>query len=161
MTYIRVTGNSKEIPILNSNSSVGLLTQVNEGKSISFIYTICLYRGFGIHSIISLLFTQTINTFTNSVLDKLLGQLGIYATWLSSIAYLQKLLRIFYIFTPRFWQWLHTFSYWTKPSRICLHIYSHRLAFLSIKLADFIVHEANLIALLTLAARIHFAKFFR
>ena len=40
----------------------------------------------------------------NSALDKLLGQLGIYATWLSSIAYLQKQLRIFYIFTPRFWQ---------------------------------------------------------
>ena len=30
-----------------------------------------------------------------SALDKLLGQLGIYATWLSSIAYLQKQLRIF------------------------------------------------------------------
>ena len=33
-----------------------------------------------------------------SALDKLLGQLGIYATWLSSIAYLQKQLCIFYIF---------------------------------------------------------------
>ena len=33
-----------------------------------------------------------------SALDKLLGQLGIYATWLSSIAYLQKQLRIFYNF---------------------------------------------------------------
>ena len=32
-------------------------------------------------------------------------------------------------------------------------------AFLSIKLADFIVPKANLIALLTLVARIHFAKF--
>ena len=31
-----------------------------------------------------------------SALDKLLGQLGIYATWLSSIAYLQKQLRIFF-----------------------------------------------------------------
>ena len=30
-----------------------------------------------------------------SSLDKLLGQLGIYATWLSSIAYLQKDLHIF------------------------------------------------------------------
>ena len=30
-------------------------------------------------------------------------------------------------------------------------------AFLSIKLADFIVRKANLIALLTLVARIHFA----
>ena len=34
-------------------------------------------------------------------------------------------------------------------------------AFLSIKLADFIVRGANLIALLTLVARIHFVKFFR
>ena len=34
--------------------------------------------------------------------DKLLGQLGIYATWLSSIAYLQKQLHIFIFFTPRF-----------------------------------------------------------
>ena len=33
-----------------------------------------------------------------SALDKLLGQLGIYATWLSSIAYLQKHLRIYHIF---------------------------------------------------------------
>ena len=33
-------------------------------------------------------------------------------------------------------------------------------AFLSIRLADFIVPEANLIALLTLVARIHFAKKF-
>ena len=34
--------------------------------------------------------------YFNSALDKLLGQLGIYATWLSSIASLQKQLRIFY-----------------------------------------------------------------
>ena len=38
----------------------------------------------------------------NSALDKLLGQLCIYATWLSSIAYLQKQLRIFIFFMPRF-----------------------------------------------------------
>ena len=37
-----------------------------------------------------------------SALDKLLGQLGTYAIWLSSIAYLQKQLRIFKFFTPRF-----------------------------------------------------------
>ena len=30
-----------------------------------------------------------------SALDKLMGQLGIYANWLSSIVYLQKQLRIF------------------------------------------------------------------
>ena len=35
-----------------------------------------------------------------SALDKLLGQLGTYATWLSSIAYLQ--MRTFILFTPRF-----------------------------------------------------------
>ena len=33
-----------------------------------------------------------------SALDKLFGQLGIYATWLSSIAYLQKQLHIFIFF---------------------------------------------------------------
>ena len=37
-----------------------------------------------------------------SALDKLLGQLGTYATWLSSIAYLQNQLRTFIFFTPRF-----------------------------------------------------------
>ena len=37
-----------------------------------------------------------------STLDKLLGQLGTYATWLSSIAYLQKQLRIFIIFYATF-----------------------------------------------------------
>ena len=66
VTYIRVTGNSKEIPILNSNCSVVRLTQVNEGESISFIYMICLYHGFAIHSVISLLLTKTFNTFTNT-----------------------------------------------------------------------------------------------
>ena len=38
-----------------------------------------------------------------SALDKLLGQLGIYATWLSSFAYLQKQLHIFiFFFMPHF-----------------------------------------------------------
>ena len=37
-----------------------------------------------------------------SALDKLLGQLGINATWLSSIAYLQKQLRIFIFFYATF-----------------------------------------------------------
>ena len=42
-------------------------------------------------------------TYGISTLDKLLGQLGIYTTWLSSIAYLQKQLRIFiYIFYATF-----------------------------------------------------------
>ena len=38
----------------------------------------------------------------NSAVDKLLGQLGIYKTWLSSIAYLQKQLRIFIFFYALF-----------------------------------------------------------
>ena len=54
VTYIRVTRNSNKIPILNSNNTVVYLTQVNEGNSISFIYTIGFYRCFGV---ISLLFT--------------------------------------------------------------------------------------------------------
>ena len=57
VTYIRVTRNANKIPILNSNNTVVYLTQVNEGNSISFIYTIGFYRCFGIHSVISLLFT--------------------------------------------------------------------------------------------------------
>ena len=40
-------------------------------------------------------------TKVHSALDKLLSQLGIYATWLSSIAYLQKQLRIFIYFLRR------------------------------------------------------------
>ena len=42
------------------------------------------------------------NTTKSSALDKLLGQLGTYATWLSSIAYLQKQLRIFIFFYATF-----------------------------------------------------------
>ena len=60
----------------------------------------------------------------DSALDKLLGQLGIYATWLSSIAYLQKQLRIFIFFYATFFFCDYTFSYCTKPSGMCLHIYS-------------------------------------
>ena len=60
-----------------------------------------------------------------SALDKLLGQLGIYATWLSSIAYLQKQLRIFiYFFFATFFFCDYTFSYCMKPSGMGLHIYS-------------------------------------
>ena len=40
--------------------------------------------------------------YISSALDKLLGQLGTYATWLSSIAYLQKQLRIFIFFYATF-----------------------------------------------------------
>ena len=56
VTYITVTRNSNKIPILTSNYTVVYLTQVNEGNSIPFIYTIGFSRCFGIHSVISLLF---------------------------------------------------------------------------------------------------------
>ena len=63
-----------------------------------------------------------------SALDKLLGQLGIYATWLSSIAYLQKQLRIFTFFYALFFFCDNTFSYCVKPSGMCLHIYTRPLS---------------------------------
>ena len=91
-----------------------------------------------------------------SPLDKLLGQLGIYATWLSSIAYLHKQLRIFIFFMPRFFFCDHMFSYCMKPSVMCLHIYSlPSSAFLKYQT---IVPEANLIPLLTFEC-VQFAKF--
>ena len=70
VTYIRVTRNSNEIPLLDSNNTVGYLTQVNEGNSISFIYTIGFYRCFGIHSVISLLFIYAFDTFINTEIIK-------------------------------------------------------------------------------------------
>ena len=42
---------------------------------------------------------------------------------------------------------------------MCQHYYSHHLPFWVSNKQIFIVPEANLIALLTLVARIHFAKF--
>ena len=62
---------------------------------------------------------------TLSALDKLLGQLGTYAIWLSSIAYLQKQLHIFIFFYATFFFFCdYTFSYCVKPSGMCLNIYS-------------------------------------
>ena len=90
-----------------------------------------------------------------------MGELGIYATWLSSISYLQKQLRILYIFYATF---LAVITYVFLLNEAIGNVPTYLLsssAFLSIKLADFIVGEANLITLLTLVARIHFAKFFR
>ena len=73
-----------------------------------------------------------------SALDKLLGQLGIYPTWLSSIAYLQKQLGIFRFFMPRFFFFDYTFSYCMMPSGMCLHIYSLPLsAFLKYQTSGF------------------------
>ena len=70
-----------------------------------------------------------------SALDKPLCRSGIYATWLSSIAYLQKQLRIFFICLCN--QFDSDYKcFLIEPSQMCLHIYSHRLPFLSIKLAD-------------------------
>ena len=54
------------------------------------------------------------NLIKNSALDKLLGQLGIYATWLSSMAYLQKQLLIFIFHYATFFFCDRTFSYCMK-----------------------------------------------
>ena len=94
-----------------------------------------------------------------SALDKLLGQLGIYATWLSSIAYLQKQLRIFIFFLHHIFFCDYMFSYCMKPSGWRLHIYLYSLpssAFLKYQTAEFIVPDANLIPLLTFE-HVHFA----
>ena len=73
-----------------------------------------------------------------SALDKLLDQMGIYATWLSSIAYLQKQLCIFIFFNATFNFCDYTFSYCLKPSGMCLHIYSLPLsAFLKYQTSGF------------------------
>ena len=94
-----------------------------------------------------------------SALDKLLGQLGIYANWLSSIAFLQKQLCIFIFFKPHFFFCDYRFSYCMKPSGMCLHIYSlPSSAFLKYQTSGFYLPEANLIPLLTFE-RVHFAKF--
>ena len=72
----------------------------------------------------------------NSALDKLLGQLGIYATWLSSIASLQKQLRFFIFFYATFFFCDYKFSYCMKPSGMCLHIYS-------LPLSAFLKHQTS------------------
>ena len=70
------------------------------------------------------IYSPALKKWGYSALDKLLGQLGIYATWLSSIAYLQKQLCIFIFFYATFFFCDYTFSYCMKPSGMCLHIYS-------------------------------------
>ena len=94
-----------------------------------------------------------------SALDKLLGQLGTYATWLFSIAYLQKQLCIFILFYATFFSSVitdYTFSYCMKPSGMCLHIYSlPSSVFLKYQTSG--VHCTFLIPLLTFE-RVHIAK---
>ena len=60
---------------------------------------------------------QVCNKLVDSALDKLLGQLGIYATWLSSIAYLQKQWHIFIFVYATF------LTVITHVFLLCLHIY--------------------------------------
>ena len=93
------------------------------------------------------------NSIRISALDKLLG---IYATCLSSIAYLQKQLHIFYNFLRHvFWQWLHTLSYSIKPSWMSLHINSHRLP-----TSGFLLYVKQISSPCWHVASIHFAKVF-
>ena len=72
----------------------------------------------------------------SSALDKLLGQLGIYATCLSSIAYLQKQLRIFL----KYAMFLAVITYVFLLNEAIANVPTYLLSssdFLSIKLADF------------------------
>ena len=74
---------------------------------------------------------------SSSALDKLLGQLGIYATWLSSVAYLQKQLRISYIFYATF---LAVITYIFLMNEAIANVPTYLLSspvFPSVKLADF------------------------
>ena len=74
----------------------------------------------------------------SSALDKLLGQLGIYATCLSSIAYLQKQLRIF--FKKKYATFLAVITYVFLLNEAIANVPTYLLSssdFLSIKLADF------------------------
>ena len=86
--------------------------------------------------------TFILTSFKNifhSTLDKLWGKLGIYAAWLSSIAYLQKQLRIFFLKKKL----RHVFSviaYVFLLNEAIANVPTYLLsssAFLSIKLADF------------------------
>ena len=77
------------------------------------------------------------NTWS-SALDKLLGLLGIYATWYSSIAYLQKQLRIFYIFLRHVFGSDYIIRFLLNEANAIVPSYLlSSSAFLSIKLADF------------------------
>ena len=83
-------------------------------------------------------YNQVIFTGLSSALDKLFGQLGIYATWLSSIAHLQKQLRIFLYFV--YATFLAVITYVFVLNEAIANVPTYLLsssAFLSIKLADF------------------------
>ena len=97
--------------------------------------------------------------------DKLLGQLGIYATGLFSIAYLQNQLRNFYFFTPRF-LWLQImlamfFLLNVAIGNSSAYIYSLTpLAFLEHQTSRFYhTSEANLVPLLIFITPIQIASF--
>ena len=60
-----------------------------------------------------------------SALDKLLGQLGIYATWLSSIAYLQKQLRIFIFFYATFFSVILPFLIAKAIGNVLAYLFTH------------------------------------
>ena len=75
----------------------------------------------------------------SSALDKLLGQLGIYVTWLSSIAYLQKQLRILKK-KKKYTTFLAVITYVFLLNEAITNVPTYLLSssdFLNIKLADF------------------------
>ena len=92
--------------------------------------------------------------------DKLLGQLGIYATWLSSIAYLQNQLCI-YLFLPHVLMSAMFFLLNVAIGNLPAYIYSlTSFAFLEYQTSGFYhTSEANLVPLLIFIAWIHIASF--
>ena len=95
----------------------------------------------------------------SSALDKLFGSIGYLRNLVILNCILAKTIAYFHIFL------CHVFSVITRfliarshRECACIFIQFHRLPFLSIKLADFIVTEAYLIPLLTFDC-VHFAKF--
>ena len=74
---------------------------------------------------------QTLFWSDDSALDKLLGQLGTYAMWLSSIAYFQKTIAYFHIFYATFFSSVITRFLIALGHRecTCIFIHSNRLPF--------------------------------
>ena len=126
---------------INYRSIIGSCTElITEMRQESIINTGCQNNGLfprlavwsqscsickldRVHTPVKIIFlTQML--WVLSAVDKLLGQLGIYATRLSSMAYLQKQLRIFIFYLRHVFFCDYTYSYCMKPSGMGLHINS-------------------------------------
>ena len=93
-----------------------------------------------------------------SALDKLLGQLGIYATWLSSIPCLQKQLCILKeIYNTLFSVITHVFFYNEAIGNVLAYLFTTIVCLSRVsKLADFL-YLKQISSLVDIRACIHFA----